>query len=357
MPAETIPALLAERVAHTPDLAAIAASHCSVSYTELDRRSAARAAGLVARGVGRTHRVGLLQQDGVDWAISTLAVMRIGAVLVPLDSALDPKALQFRLAAAAVRHVIIASASDGIADAGEGATIERAGLPTLRNILAADELDEVADNTAQAVAAALEARAARADDMVILFGSDGAAAIHGHGAAIRAIRAAVSVYGPVPGAIHLVSEPLFKIGGFGGGLLAALVVGATLLIDARADGDQSGGSAGASATLESFGPYCGHPPGHALPAGKQGSAGHVLDGIKLRVRNPGSRELVQAGETGMIEIGGHNLLRGIVGLEREQAFTADGWAGTGDMGRVDADGFVWIVAREQGTRVGRSDRG
>jgi acyl-CoA synthetase (AMP-forming)/AMP-acid ligase II len=54
---------------------------------------------------------------------------------------------------------------------------------------------------------------------------------------------------------------------------------------------------------------------------------------------------VRISEAGTIQIGGRNILRGICGLEREQVFTPDGWYDTGDIGRLDKDGFLWFAGR------------
>jgi len=57
---------------------------------------------------------------------------------------------------------------------------------------------------------------------------------------------------------------------------------------------------------------------------------------------------VPHGETGEIVIRGHNVMKGY--LRRPEATAAairDGWFHTGDLGRVDRDGFFWIVGREK----------
>jgi acyl-CoA synthetase (AMP-forming)/AMP-acid ligase II len=96
---------------------------------------------------------------------------------------------------------------------------------------------------------------------------------------------------------------------------------------------------------ESFGPYCGFPLDKDMPPGKWGSCGQPFAGIRLRIAEPGSGALLAAGETGSIQLGGANILRAICGREREEVFTADGWYDTGDMGHLDADGFLWFAGR------------
>ena len=56
---------------------------------------------------------------------------------------------------------------------------------------------------------------------------------------------------------------------------------------------------------------------------------------------------VPQGETGEIQIRGHNVMKGYWNLPdaTEATITADGWLNTGDVGRVDEDGYFYIVDR------------
>ena len=113
MSAETIPALLALRAADAPQVTAIVDDAARISYAELDRRSARRAAWLVANGVNKGHRVALSMPNGVEWAINAYAVMRIGAVLVPLSTLLRAPELCAQLAVAGARHLIAVLVANG----------------------------------------------------------------------------------------------------------------------------------------------------------------------------------------------------------------------------------------------------
>ena len=64
---------------------------------------------LVARG----DRVGLLMPNGIDWATAAVAVMRVGAVLVPLSTLLRPPELRAQLEVASVTHLIAVRAYRG----------------------------------------------------------------------------------------------------------------------------------------------------------------------------------------------------------------------------------------------------
>lgn len=389
--AATIPALLALRAAEVPDQEALVDHHGRIDYAALDRRSAARAAWLVAQGVNRGHRVGLLMENGVDWAVNAYAVMRIGAVLVPLSTLLRPPELARQLAISGVRHLMAAERLRGRDYRAEVGGIDRAALPALRNVWWAGDPREEGHDAARTVAEALTARVVPADDLAVVFTSGSRKAprgvIHTHGAAIRAVAAGIEARCVHPGTRLYIPMPFFWIGGFGMGLITALVAGATLLTEAlpepvetlrflereratlfRGWPDQAARLArhpdfaatnlsaltdgsldavlpaerqaapGARANLfgmtEAFGSYSGYPLDRDMPEGKQGSCGRPFAGTQLRI-----------GGAGTIEIGGRNLMRGICGLEREEMFTADGWYDTGDMGRIDADGFLWFDGR------------
>ena len=82
---------------------------------------------------------------------------------------------------------------------------------------------------------------------------------------------------------------------------------------------------------------------------KAGSVGFPLPEIKIRLAPEPSRAAAGARDDviGAIEVQGPNLFAGYwQDLEKTQReFTADGWFKTGDLGRIDEDGYVHIVGR------------
>ena len=89
----TIPALLARRAVTDGARQALVTPEASMTYRGLDDATAALAGRLVGSGVVKGDRVGLLGPNGIEWAVLGLAVLRVGAVLVPLSTLLRPPEL------------------------------------------------------------------------------------------------------------------------------------------------------------------------------------------------------------------------------------------------------------------------
>jgi long-chain acyl-CoA synthetase len=80
---------------------------------------------------------------------------------------------------------------------------------------------------------------------------------------------------------------------------------------------------------------------------KPGSIGTPVDGVQMRVVGDDGRKL-DVGEVGEIVIRGHNVMKG---YWRRPEATAEairrGWFHSGDLGRVDEDGYFFIVDRKK----------
>jgi acyl-CoA synthetase (AMP-forming)/AMP-acid ligase II len=410
--AETVPALLAHRRRAGGDVRALVGAEGAVTYAELDAASAALAARLVAAGVVKGDRVGLLAPNGIPWATTAAAVMRVGAVLVPLSTLLRPPELHAQLTTASVTHLIATAGFrgrtplDDLEAAAPGlraATAAGGRHPAAPSLRAVWPLDGIPEHEAPAaLVEALEARVRPADDMVVLFtsGSRGApkGTIHTHGGALRATAAGLDARCVGPGERLYIPMPFFWTGGFAGGLLTALVAGATLLTEpepepsrtlalleqegatlfrgwpdqaaalaahpafATADLSQLGDGSlpavlppdrrpapGARPNLfgmtETFGPYCGDRLDTDLPPGKRGSCGRPFAGVEVRIAEPDTGAELPPGGQGEIHLRGPNLLWGVCARLREAVFTPDGFYRTGDLGRLDEDGYLWFAGR------------
>lgn len=78
----------------------------TLTYVELARRVQEFAAGLAQHGLRQGDRIGLLMENGVEATISLLAIVHLGAVVVPLFSGFGVDAIVARLSAAQARMVI-----------------------------------------------------------------------------------------------------------------------------------------------------------------------------------------------------------------------------------------------------------
>ncbi len=79
-----------------------------------------------------------------------------------------------------------------------------------------------------------------------------------------------------------------------------------------------------------------------------GTVGFALPGVSLRVQGDDGRPLA-AGEIGNLQVRGPNVFKGYWRMPEKTAeeFTADGYFRTGDIGKLDADGYVTIVGRSK----------
>jgi long-chain acyl-CoA synthetase len=80
---------------------------------------------------------------------------------------------------------------------------------------------------------------------------------------------------------------------------------------------------------------------------KPGSIGTPLEGVEFRLADDDGND-VPVGEIGEILIKGHNVMKGY--WQRPDATAEaikDGWFATGDMARVDEDGYYFIVDRKK----------
>src|SRR5277367_1249208 len=371
-----------------------------LSYHELDVNTRDLAAVLIEAGIVKGTRVGLIMPNGVRWVQIAIAVTRIGAVLVPLSTLLQPRELAAQLQTASVQFLISVEEFRGHRYLDN---VQRELLPALREVWTADRmLQNVAGDAARPIVDALAATVTPSDPMVVMFtsGSSGTpkGVMHSHGNALGAVSSGLTSRCIDSETRLYLPMPFFWVGGFGSGVLSALLAGATLVTEdipqpdttlrllepervtlfrgwpdqaealarhpSRPETDLSAlrpgsleallppeqrGEPGARATLfgmtEAFGPYCGYPADTDMPRSAWGSCGKPFPGMEVRITDPDTGEPVPAGTIGMIELRGPHTLRGICRRSREDLFTADGFYPTGDLGRLDNDGFLFYHGR------------
>jgi malonyl-CoA/methylmalonyl-CoA synthetase len=80
---------------------------------------------------------------------------------------------------------------------------------------------------------------------------------------------------------------------------------------------------------------------------RAGTVGFPLPGVELRVCDPESGAELPPGETGMLHVRGPNVFKGYWKMPEKtrEELREDGWFITGDLAKIDADGYVTIVGR------------
>ena len=85
---------------------------------------------------------------------------------------------------------------------------------------------------------------------------------------------------------------------------------------------------------------------HVQLSSRLGSVGKMAPGIAAEIREPETDRKLSLHETGMLWLRGVNIFEGYLhDPERTADVLQDGWLKTGDLGRFDEDGFLYIEGR------------
>jgi long-chain acyl-CoA synthetase len=369
-----------------------------IPYTALDAASA-RVAGLLrARGVGPGARVGIMLPNVPQFAVIYYGVLRAGGVVVPMNPLLKHREVEFYLADSEASllfawHEVADPAEAGAKAAGTGAIAVVPGEfeRLLGSVEALPDVVDVADD----------------DTAVILYTSGTTGKPKGaeltHANLSRNVDVALGLFELGPEAVVLGALPLFHAFGQTCAMNAAVAAGATLSLIARFAPDKalgiierdrvtvfegvptmysamlhapegdlfdtaslrtcaSGGAAMPVEVMHSFEQRFGcivlegyglsetspiasfnHPDRER----KAGSIGTPVEGVEMKVVDDDGNEVPQ-GEPGEIVIRGHNVMKGYWRRpETTEKAIRDGWFYTGDIGRVDEDGYYFIVDRKK----------
>jgi len=84
-----------------------------------------------------------------------------------------------------------------------------------------------------------------------------------------------------------------------------------------------------------------------MPTARPGSVGQLLPGIAVRLTNPATDRSCPLDQQGIIWLKGANVFPGYLNNPKKsmEVLDPDGWFRTGDVGRVDDDGFLYIEGR------------
>jgi long-chain acyl-CoA synthetase len=356
-----------------PGHPAIRLDEVTLTYTELDDLSARAAGWLQARGLRPGDAVGLMTPNVPHFPVFYYGVLRAGGVVVPMNPLLKTREVAHYLSDSGARLLLAAGSAADEAAAGAAAAGAEA-------VISGPALAEAAGWPPAAVCP-------RADDdtAVILYTSGttgtpkGAELTH---ASLRrnAAVTATSLLGLGPDDVVMGCLPLFHTFGQTCGLNAAVLSGACLTLIARFSpaaalqvierdrvtvfegvptmyvGMLAEAERAAAADFDTSSLRLCVSGGAALPVEvlhgfEKRFQTVILEGYGLSETSPVAtfnRRDVAPGTVGEVAIRGHNVMKGYRGKpEATAAAIRDGWFYTGDLGRVDEEGFYYIVDRKK----------
>jgi acyl-CoA synthetase (AMP-forming)/AMP-acid ligase II len=365
---------LAEEFAERP---CVASDDKTVSYTDFDRESGAIARGLLAHGIGKGNRVGLLMGNGPQWVLWWAAVSRIGAVCVPLSTFLQPAEL-----ARVVRHAdlhwlvavrnflsrdftaLIADALSGI-DCGAGPPFALPEAPFLRAVIVDEAqedwtrdanwvIDAGRDAQWAGVLAAAENEVHRDDEALCIYTSGQSAepkgVMHSQGSIVTKAHYLRRMFDFSADSTTAATMPFFWVGGLVMALFPTMDAGGVTTCTERstwASGAVIGRSTAGSTTAEghtrqyanipalgmteTFGIYAW---GRDLATPEYPIAApldELQPGFELRLADDDGNEVAD-GVRAQILLRGPTVASRLQKVARSDAFDANGFYRTGDLG-------------------------
>jgi long-chain acyl-CoA synthetase len=391
--------LLIESAEESPGAAAIRLGEVELSYADLDDRSARLASLLREKGFEAGDRVGVMLPNVPEFPVAYYGVLRAGGVVVPMNVLLKRREIAFYLEDSGARlllawHGFCEEAREGAAEAG-AELIEVEPVAFASTLAGLEPSPGVAETPED-------------DTAVILYTSGttgkpkGAELTHANLARNADVSSrTTSEIGA--GDVVLGALPLFHSFGQTVAMNASLSVGACLTLVPKFDpGDalatmQRDGVTHFYGVPTMFGALLHHPDregfdisslricitgGASMPVEvlrgfeaafgakvmegyglsetspvacsnhpdrerRPGSIGTPIEGVEMRVVDEND-EPVEQGEVGEIVIRGHNIMKGY--WQRPDATDEamrGGWFHSGDMGRIDEDGYFYIVDRKK----------
>jgi long-chain acyl-CoA synthetase len=390
--------LLSRSAAEHPDSVAIKLDDRELSYAALDDAAARAAALLAAKGVQPGDRVGIMLPNVPDFAICYYGALRAGAAAVTMNGLLKEREVAFHLGDSGAKILLAWHAFADAARAGA----EQAGAQCL--LVEPGEWEALLEGCE----AALEVTERALDDTALILYTSGTTgtpkgAELTHDNLLRNVEVTVGLFGLDERCVTLGALPFFHAFGQTCALNATIAVGGCLTLIPRFDGGKalevlerdrvtvfegvptmysamlhhpqadatdasslqvcvSGGAAMPVEVLRAFEAKfgCEILEGYGLSetspvasfnrldGRKPGSIGLPIDGVEMRVIDDDGAEIAQ-GDVGEVAIRGHNVMKGYWQLEQAtaEAIDPDGWFKTGDMAKIDEDGYFFIVDRKK----------
>jgi long-chain acyl-CoA synthetase len=390
---------LTESAEMHPYAAALRCEGVTTTYSELADSVCRFGEFLVHQGIRPGDRVGVMLPNRPEFVVVYYSALHEGAVVVPMNPLQSAREVEFFLSNTGAKMLFFAPECAAAATAGALAAGVRA--------LAIDS-EALAEYAARVAGFARPLPRADDETAVILHTSGttgvpkGAQLTHGNLCRNQAVVAG-SLLKLEPDDVVMGSLPLFHVFGMTCGLLAATSAGATLALLPRFDPGEalrmiaaervtvfegvptmyvgmlgaaerndvdvsslrvcvSGGAAMPVEVLRAFENRfgCTVLEGYGLsetsPAvcfnrlnrvRKVGSIGTPIDGVEMRIVDDNGNK-VPVATPGEIQVRGHNVMKGYWNLpDATEAAIKDGWFSTGDIGRVDEDGFYYVVDRKK----------
>ncbi len=262
----TLPAMLRHLAEKHGDQVLASDSSRSLTYREAERESRELALGLLAAGIGKGTRVGLLMANSPDWIVAWFAALRVGALVTGVSTFLKSPELAWALKFADIdtllmqdrylRHDYVANMERAFPElaSARGASLRLADAPYLRSAWVWGEaapawargsptdlraLGDDATDLSDDFLASVEAQVSPADLAVVIFTSGSTAqpkaVVHSHGSVVRHAYTLFEYAECAPGTRTLVLTPFFWIGGMLTTLLNTMIGGAELICPERPD--------------------------------------------------------------------------------------------------------------------------
>lgn len=221
-----------------------------ITYAQAEIRSTEMARRLLAAGITKGVRVGILAPNGPDFAVALLAVTRIGAIAVPINTFFQPPELGWLLRDADIHTLLVADPILGkdvlarFVEAAGSAVLPNERLPHLRNVLplarsARSWPSRWPEPVVERLLRAAESTVRPSDDLVIIYTSgstsDPKGIIHTHATAITHSRFIATQHEWQPWDRVYIPMAFFWVGGLIFGLLGPMQTGVAILTEHKFD--------------------------------------------------------------------------------------------------------------------------